>query len=403
MKTKAAAGRIAPGVVLITLVFLGLWMLASSAQATSGYLNSWRSIYPSSTSDNASCQLCHGTSTQNLNPYGFDISPNCSGWNNITAGINGAAGDNSDGDSGGFTNLEEINANAQPGWTTVAVPVWNRGSCVSAGTNSYSPPSGITLDPAPAPEICDNGVDDNGNGLVDCEDPQCDGFVDGATSCGVGACAATGNLVCQTPNQVDNCTPGAPAGEGPFTDPSCSDGVDNDCDGLTDAADPDCEVPPEICDNGVDDNANGLTDCEEPQCTGFVYGPTSCGVGACTAAGQSVCQTPNVVDTCQPGSPGGEGPFGDASCGDGIDNDCDGLTDAADPDCEAPPEVCDNGIDDNGNGLVDCADPQCDGFIDGACATGQPGRIQSNSTVYAPNSRTTPFPVVPAAMSAREI
>ncbi len=27
-----------------------------------------------------------------------------------------------------------------------------------------------------APEICDNGVDDNGNGLVDCADPQCSSF-----------------------------------------------------------------------------------------------------------------------------------------------------------------------------------------------------------------------------------
>lgn len=29
-----------------------------------------------------------------------------------------------------------------------------------------------------------------------------------------------------------------------------------------------------------------------------------------------------------------EGPFGDATCADGIDNDCDGLTDAEDPDCQ---------------------------------------------------------------------
>jgi len=83
------------------------------------------------------------------------------------------------------------------------VPVWNRDSCASAGTNTntYTPPAGTTLDPVP-PEICDNGIDDNDNGLVDCEDPQCDGFVDGATSCGVGACAATGNLVCQTPRAI---------------------------------------------------------------------------------------------------------------------------------------------------------------------------------------------------------
>ena len=365
--------------ILVLLMALVASFAAQMAHATSGYLSTWRSIYPASNSDQTSCQLCHGTSTQNLNPYGFDISPNCSGWNNITAGINGAAGDNSDGDSGGYTNLEEINASTQPGWTSGAIPVWNRGSCAPAGTNtadaSYDP-----LDPT-APEICDNGIDDNGNGLVDCEEPSCDGFVDGATSCGVGACASTGNLVCQSPNQVDSCTPGTPQAEGPFGDPSCSDGIDNNCDGLTDGADPDCDAPQETCDNGFDDNGNGLVDCEDPQCNGFVYGDTTCGVGACSASGQSVCQTPNVTDTCQPGSPGGEGPFGDATCSDGIDNDCDGATDAADTDCEELPEICDNGVDDNFNGLVDCEDAQCDGFTDGACSTGLPGICADGTNV----------------------
>jgi hypothetical protein len=232
----------------------------------------------------------------------------------------------------------------------------------------------FTVNPVTPPEtICDDGVDNNSNGLTDCEDPDCDGFVGDATTCGVGACASSGNLVCQTPDQVDTCTPGTPGAEGPFNDASCNDGIDNDCDDLTDAADPDCAAPPEICDNGIDDNLNGLTDCADPQCDNFVYGATSCGVGACEATGQEVCQTPDIVDTCTPGAPGAEGPFGDASCTDGIDNDCDGLTDVDDPDCEAPPEICDNGIDDNLNGLTDCEDPQCDGATFGACDTGNPG------------------------------
>src|ERR1700690_551035 len=53
-------------------------------------------------------------------------------------------------------------------------------------------------------------------------------------------------------------------------------------------------------------------------------------------------------------------------CGDKIDNDCNGLTDCADPACFGDPscsnpgqEICNNGIDDNGNGLTDCADPEC--------------------------------------------
>jgi hypothetical protein len=48
------------------------------------------------------------------------------------------------------------------------------------------------------------------------------------------------------------------------------------------------------------------------------------------------------------------------NCGDGWDNDCDGLVDAADPDCAGKVvEQCANGVDDDQNGLTDCADPAC--------------------------------------------
>lgn len=136
--------------ILVLLMALVASFAAQMAHATSGYLSTWRSIYPASNSDQTSCQLCHGTSTQNLNPYGFDISPNCSGWNNITAGINGAAGDNSDGDSGGYTNLEEINASTQPGWTSGPNnKVYNKSGLISSTT---MPPATISgaLDPAAA-------------------------------------------------------------------------------------------------------------------------------------------------------------------------------------------------------------------------------------------------------------
>jgi hypothetical protein len=51
------------------------------------------------------------------------------------------------------------------------------------------------------------------------------------------------------------------------------------------------------------------------------------------------------------------------NCDDGWDNDCDGLQDAADPDCKGKVvEQCANLIDDDGDGLVDCADPDCSIF-----------------------------------------
>ena len=52
-------------------------------------------------------------------------------------------------------------------------------------------------------------------------------------------------------------------------------------------------------------------------------------------------------------------------CGNSIDDDFDGLTDCADPDCKndpgckGTPEDCENGQDDDGDGVVDCQDPDC--------------------------------------------
>jgi hypothetical protein len=88
--------------------------------------------------------------------------------------------------------------------------------------------------------------------------------------------------------------------EGPYGDPTCNDGIDNDGDGLIDAADPGC-------------------------------------------------------------APIHEGPPGDPTCSDGIDNDGNGFVDGADRGCQPnPPEVC-NGFDDNGNGQVDEGFPDSDG------------------------------------------
>jgi hypothetical protein len=138
-----------------------------------------------------------------------------------------------------------------------------------------APNCGHPGDPV-VPENCTNNADDDGDGLVDDED----------TDCPIGT-------------------------EGPFGDPSCSDGRDNDRDGAEDAADDGCqEDPVEVCDNNVDDDGDGLADEED-------------------------------TADCDP-TP--EGPAGSESCGDGIDNDGDTFVDAADPDCVpvTPGNRCDN-------------------------------------------------------------
>ena len=143
------------------LLIAGLALLAglagpSPAFATSGYLSTWSSLHPTSQSDNnAGCQLCHGSSTQNINPYGFALAQ-CNGASgSITQRINAAEGLNSDGDAGGFSNLQEANADTQPGWTTGLMPVWTRNGCAPAGNNTY--PGNGNVDPAPAnlPPVAD--------------------------------------------------------------------------------------------------------------------------------------------------------------------------------------------------------------------------------------------------------
>ena len=187
MKSFFSGRRCLASAGLSIVVLLGALVSVPLAHAASEYLDTWDSLYPASSTDNvAGCQTCHAASTQNLNPYGRDF---CLQSGTTGERILAIENDDSDTDPTGSDNITEIDANAQPGWTTAAVPTYARGNCQPTGNTETAPFSGL-LDPE-APEICDNGIDDNDNGLVDCEDPQCDGFVDGATSCGIGAVSYT--------------------------------------------------------------------------------------------------------------------------------------------------------------------------------------------------------------------
>jgi spore coat protein A len=199
-------------------------------------------------------------------------------------------------------------------------------------------PNAVCQPSEPTEVSCFNGQDDDCDLAVDCSDGDCDGATGAQTSCGVGVCATNGNLTCSGGNEVDNCTP-LPATE-PGGEVTCDNGLDDDCDGLTDANDPDCNVcvptePTEVsCFNGLDDDCDAAVDCSDTNCNGALGAPTSCGVGACSATGNLTCSGGSETDSCTPGTPGNEGPFGGATCSDSIDNDCDGDTDANDADCQ---------------------------------------------------------------------
>ncbi len=234
-------------------------------------------------------------------------------------------------------------------------------------------------------EVCDNGVDDDDDGLADCDDPECasacttgevcdngvDDDGDGAVDCADSECswdpACHGRERCD--NGIDDDGDGLVDCEDPICETSthcrevCDNDIDDNGDGLVDCDDPDCAVDSacrEDCENGVDDNDDGLTDCADPTCSG----QTSC-CEVCDNAfdddgyGLIDCDDPDCATA----------PACREICDNGEDDDGDGATDCADPDCTGNPacsEICDNGDDDDGDGLTDCLDPACD--FDPACA-----------------------------------
>ncbi len=151
-------------------------------------------------------------------------------------------------------------------------------------------------------ESCDNGIDDDGNGLVDCKDPAC---------LGDPACFVPGHEI-------------------------CNNNLDDDDDGLVDCADSDCTADPvcvpkqgnEICDNGKDDNDDGLADCTDPQCKEFPACLSSACIvdvdfGSIASSGASVTRTLSTIgatasySTCAP--PGGVARVGSFTLADQAD------------------------------------------------------------------------------------
>ncbi|MEW6486259.1 MAG: cohesin domain-containing protein, partial [Pseudomonadota bacterium] len=221
-----------------------------------------------------------------------------------------------------------IGACAATGTETCTAGTWGGDTC-TPGTPGIEGPVGDAT--------CTDAADNDCDGTIDDSDSDCGGqCVEGSTrptTCGIGACAATGTETCTAGTWGgDTCTPGTPGIEGPVGDATCTDAADNDCDGLTDSSDTDCggECIPsaEVCD-GIDNDCDGQVDED------ITPVPTSCGLGACAATGTAACVNGQVIDSCIPGTPGTEGPAGDATCSDMVDNDCDGATDGSDSNCMA--------------------------------------------------------------------
>ncbi|HUU03386.1 MAG TPA: hypothetical protein VM425_18270 [Myxococcota bacterium] len=199
--------------------------------------------------------------------------------------------------------------------------------------------------PDPAGELPANGVDDDCDGTTDEEEcgqnADCDdGNVCTADFCIANLCQRTNmdGINCNDDNPcttVDACTSGTCQG----VDRDCSD-FDSQC--LVGACNPvtvECEPVPgqdgTSCEDGLSCTVNDA--CHDGSCSGkLLYCDDSdpCTRDRCDEA------TGECEHTLEP-KPDAEGPLGDPTCSDLLDNDCDGLTDDLDPNCQVCTDAAD--------------------------------------------------------------
>ena len=185
---------------------------------------------------------------------------------------------------------------------------------------------------------CNSGWYDCDNILSNgCETPQ-SSFQNDPNNCG--GCG----IVCSFPNA----TPGCTAGNCSLI--SCLDGYYDIDHNPVNGCEYSCII------SGLDDNCNGI----DEDCDGNIddnYSPVTCGTGICVR--QSTCSDGREI--CIPGEPETEGPPDSMTCMDGLDNDCDTLTDLEDTNCllcEVDSD-CNDGI--FCNGVETCIGGRCIG------------------------------------------
>lgn len=224
---------------------------------------------------------------------------------------------------------------------------WQEDTCPGDG-ECVPQPDGTGVCLPGAGTQCSDGTDNDMDGRIDWEDPNCaspDDNTEQAARCSNGS-DDDGDSVIDYPADP-GCNSPEDASEGdPSTPRACSNGIDDDSDGTVDwslgAGDPGCAAASDDserdpagpqCDNGLDDDMDPGIDC----CAKF---PT----------GDADCTSP--LDDNE----------GVPACANLLDDDGDGTTDFGnDPGCASAMDdwergaaaACDNGLDDDGDGAAD--------------------------------------------------
>ncbi len=261
--------------------------------------------------------------------------------------------------------------------TTYNVAVTDGAGCTA--TNQ------ITITVNTCNEICDNGIDDDFDGLTDCDDPDCTNGLavvpalikttictGESTVLSATATGGNGNYIFTWDNEL-------PMGESNTISPSANTTYtvvvtdDNGCT-ATSQISITVGVCTEICGNGMDDDFDGLTDCEDPDCanglavTATLTNSTICNGGEVQLSASATGGDNNYTYSWDNGLANGASHTVNPSVNttyvvvvtDG--NGCT-ATHQVELTVEACAEICDNGMDDDLDGDIDSADSDC------ACTT----------------------------------
>ncbi len=285
---------------------------------------------------------------------------------------NAQCSDGIDNDNDGVTDCEDFDCFRD------AMDAVNRIVCVGENTNAR----------------CSDGEDNDGDSMTDCMDPDCQGEA-------IVVCDGTSPVtVAQEmwPALIEErCTNGVSEGESGAdfvdcadfscawnfigcddfvaenTNATCSNGEDDDKDGLADCDDPGCQREGiVVCDpdgNPVEVDPAEFVTLSNAQCSngenedgdmgmsmGMEVPRTDCGDFDCTySADADVCRVDDDAEATN------------ELCSDGMDNDGDDFIDCRDFSCRLNPAVtvcesferCSDGIDNDGDGRFDCGDFDC--------------------------------------------